>query len=393
MGGMKRLSVVTIYVRHQGDCKYRDRQNRTFVRDCQCVKWLRYSGDICLCGSKHTGRQHRISAGTRSWGTAEEKRVALQQRLDTGDSSAPLPELKRATIAQQIETLITAKQSEGCSHSTTGKLRNQLGLFEQFLAERSKFFPSEITATDVIEFRAGWTWSSGVTRQKAQGNVRSFLKTCCKENLPELLAALKTIRLSKTDITRLEPQPFSEEELTKLLAQVPVTFANNPAKSKRITALIHFMVSTGLAIRDTVQLEPENVADGWLRIKRQKTSKPVEQRLDAGLHEELLGVAPANSRFIFWAGVGLANSAASHTLRDLRYVMKDAGLWIKGNLSHRFRDTAVDFWLGSGCSIVEVSAMLGDTVAVVEKHYRKLLSKRMAERLARVPTRSWSASV
>jgi len=68
--------------------------------------------------------------------------------------------------------------------------------------------------------------------------------------------------------------------------------------------------------------------------------------------------------------------------------MKAAGLWIKGNLSHRFRDTAVDFWLGSGCSIVEISAMLGDTVTVVEKHYRKLMSQRLAERLAKVPVRS-----
>jgi len=69
--------------------------------------------------------------------------------------------------------------------------------------------------------------------------------------------------------------------------------------------------------------------------------------------------------------------------------MTDAGLWIKGNLSHRFRDTAVDFWLGQGCSILEVAAMLGDTVPIVEKHYRKLLSSRMAARLAKVPTRSW----
>lgn len=36
--------------------------------------------------------------------------------------------------------------------------------------------------------------------------------------------------------------------------------------------------------------------------------------------------------------------------------------------------------------------MLGDTVAIVEKHYRKMLSKRMADRLANVPTRSWGAT-
>ena len=390
---MKRASVVTIYVRHQGNCKYVNRAGRTFARDCQCVKWLRYSGEDCLCGHKHTGSQHRISADTRTWGRAEEKRAALQQMLDTGESTARLPELKRQTIAQHIETFITAKESENCSAPTIRKLRHQLGGLERFMAQRSKFFPSDITSTDLIEFRAGWTdWKSGVTRQKAQGNVRSFLRTCCKQNLSDLLAALKKIKLSETDVTRLEPQPFSEEELTKLVAQVSKTFPNDPDLVTRMTALIHFMVSTGLAIRDTIQLKREDIADGWLRIKRQKTRKAVEQRLDPGLHAELLAVPNTHPRYVFWNGRSKPTSATGLWQDDLRVVMQNAGLWIPGNLSHRFRDTAVDFWLGSGCSVVEVSAMLGDTVAVVEKHYRKMLSKRMADRLANVPTRSWSVA-
>jgi hypothetical protein len=73
--------------------------------------------------------------------------------------------------------------------------------------------------------------------------------------------------------------------------------------------------------------------------------------------------------------------------------MKDAGPWIKGNLFHRFRDTAVDYWLGEGWSLDEVAEALGDTVAVVQKHYKDLASKRMEARLAKLPIRSWSAHV
>jgi integrase len=390
---IQRRATVTIYVRHQSGCRYARRQGRTFARDCDCVKWLRYSGEACLCGYRHTGRQHRLTAGTRSWGLAEEKREELQRRLDTGETGQ-LPSVQeevQPTVAQAIETFITAKESEGCGKATIRKLRDQLGRLERFLSERSKFFPPEITAQDCIEFRSGWTWKSGVTRQKAQQNVRGFLRACCKENLPDLLAALKTIRLSKADVTRLEPQPFSEDELTTLLAQIPKTFPPPDPRAARLTALIHLQVSTGLAIRDTVQLERENIAGGWLRIKRQKTGKPVEQKLDSGLCRELLAVANSNPRYIFWNGASLPTSATGLWQADLRTLMGDAGLWIKGNLSHRFRDTAVDFWLGAGCSIVEIAAMLGDTVTIVEKHYRKLLSKRMAERLSKVPTRSWQA--
>jgi integrase len=298
-----------------------------------------------------------------------------------------VPETKRPTITQAVETFITAKLSEGCGPSTIRKLRYQLGLFEQFLAERSKFFPVEITVTDVIEFRASWDWESGVTRQKAQQNLRSFLRSCCRENLADLLTALKTIRLSKADIARLEPQPFSEDEIQKLLAQIPVTFNGRPDIITRLTVLVHFMAATGVAIRDAVQMERANIAGGWLRFRRQKSNRPVEQRLDAGLCRELETLA--NGRYIFWGGTSSAASAAGLLQTYMRRVMKDADLWIDGNLFHRFRDTAVDYWFGQGASELEVATMLGDTVPIVERHYRKLMSKRLQARLAGVKVRAW----
>jgi integrase len=395
---LTRRSVVTIYVRHQGSCKYVNRSGRAFARDCDCVKWLRYSGEACVChGRKHgPHRQHKLTAGTRSWAVAEDKRAELQRRLDTGETGIAMavePTAKRPTIAQEIETFIRAKQDEGRGHATIRKLRQQLGLFEQFMANRSKYFPSEITKTDVIEFRAGWnSWKSGRTRQKAQTNLRGFIRAVCKENQAELLSVLKTIKLSAEDEDRLAPKPFSEDELTRLLAQVPKTFADDPAKVARMITLIHFMVSTGCAIRDAVQLTRDNIRDGWLRIKRQKTRKPVQQKLDDALYRELLAVANSNPKYIFWNGTSRPTSATGLWQEDMRQVMKASDLWIKGNLFHRFRDTAVDFWLGEGCSVVEVAAMLGDTVTVVEKHYRDLLSKRLEARLAKVPTRSWAVA-
>jgi integrase len=356
------------------------------------MKWLRYSGDACLCGYRHAGRQHRVSANRRAWGNAEEKREELQRRLDAGETTPMVaaPEVKRRTIAEEVETHLKAKRSDGLTNATLRKLKSQLGMFEQFLAGRSKFFPSEVTPADVIEFRSGWTWKSGVTRQKAQQNLRGFLRFCCKDNLEELLKVLKSIKLSKADHARLEPQPFTEQELRKLLAQVPKTF-RDPLKAAGMTALIHCQVATGLTIRDTVQLERENIKDGWLRIKRQKTNKPVRQKLDSGLHEELIAVTNGNTRYVFWNGTSLPTSATGLWQEDLRQVMKDAGLWIKGNLSHRFRDTAVDFWLAQGWTLTDVADALGDTVAVVEKHYKSLESKRAEGRLAKLPVRSWSS--
>ena len=300
-------------------------------------------------------------------------------------------------IATAIETFIMAKRGEGVGPATISKATHQLGCLEGFLGNRPepRFFPQEITKQDVIEFRGTWdkTWKSAITRQKAQQNLRAFIRYCCRgDHRDELLDALgKPIKVTREDKERLKPKPFTEAELKKLLAQVPKTFPD-PVAAARVTALIHCMVSTGLAIRDTIQLEHRNIAGGWLKIERQKTGKAVMQKLDPSLHRELLAVTNGNPRYIFWNGTSLPTSATTNWQHDLRLLMKSAGLWIRGNLSHRFRDTAVDFWLGAGCSMTEVAAMLGDTVAIVEKHYADLASKRMEKRLSKIPVRSWGES-
>ncbi len=370
-------SVVTVFVRHKESCSFQSRGE--FYRGCQCSKFLRYS---------RNGKQHRQAAKTRTWSVAEDKAVELQEQLDRGDTPKPIiVKGPQPTIAECIDTFISAKESENISARRVKKLRLQLDQFEQFMSARSKLFPSLITAADVIEFRAGWdkVWESTTTRQKAQQNIRGFLRTCCRENLNDLLAALKTIKLSKEDKERLEPKPFTEKEIKTLFAQIPKTF---PAEKIALaTLLVKFMIATGVAIRDTVQLKRKSIQDGWLRINRQKTGRPVRQHLDPALCRELLA---GEGEYIFWDGKYQVTSEVTTWQDDLRLLMQEAHLWIEGNVSHRFRDTAVDFWLGQGCSLTEVAAMLGDTLAVTERHYANLASVRMEERLKHVPKRSWT---
>jgi integrase len=384
IGHTPRKPEVVIYVRHASSCQYRADEA---YPACDCPKSLRWSTH---------GRQHRVSLHTRTWGHAEAARSTKQKELDVqfligaNPELAPLAPAATAspTIAQYIETVFRAKESENIRHSTLRKLRYQLGLFERFLAGRSKFVPRDITSQDLIDFRASWKWGD-LTRIKAQQNLRGFIRFCCRgDHRDELLEALARIKQTREGTERRKPKPLSESEIAKLLAQVHTTFPD-PSKAARVKALIRCMVSTGLAIRDTIQLERNSIHDGWLRIERQKTGKPVMQKLDPALHRELLAVTNGNPRYIFWSGIGLPSSATTNWQRDLRQLMEDAGVWIKGNLSHRFRDTAVDFWLGRGCSMTEIAAMLGDTVAVVEKHYADLASKRMEERLSKMPVRSW----
>ena len=203
-----------------------------------------------------------------------------------------------------------------------------------------------------------------------------------------VINSLKPIRLSKEDHQRLAPKPFTEEEIKNIINAVPKVYSDDQQVQK-LTALIHLQVATGLAIRDAIQLERENIKDGWLRIRRQKTNRPVIQRLAPNLHNELSEVLNGNPRFIFWDGKTLPNSTTGLYLKFLRKIMEHAKVYVKGNISHRFRDTAVDYWLGQGVSLTEIAAALGDTLTIVQKHYADLASKRMEERLAKMPVRSF----
>jgi integrase len=368
-------SVVTVFVRHRESCPHQSRGE--FYRGCQCSKFLRYS---------RNGKQHRQSAGSRVWTVAEDKATELQEQLDRGDTPRPLIiKGPQPTIADCIDTFISAKESEGISPRRVKKLRLQLDQFAGFMSARSKLFPALITASDVIEFRTGWDkiWGT-TTRQKAQQNIRGFLRTCCRENLNDLLAALKTIRLSKQDKERLEPKPFTEKEIKVLFAQIPRTF---PAERVAIaTLLVKFMIATGVAIRDTVQLKRRSIQDGWLRINRQKTGRPVRQHLDPALCRELLA---GESEYIFWDGKYQVTSEVTTWQDDLRLLMQNAGLWIEGNVSHRFRDTFVSDALSRGWSLGDVADALGDTLTIVERHYKSLTEPRQEERLKNLPKRSW----
>jgi integrase len=187
----------------------------------------------------------------------------------------------------------------------------------------------------------------------------------------------------------LEPRPFTEAELKRLLTQVSISFPDT-TKAARVTALIHLMVSTGLAIRDAVGLEKAAIADGRLRVKRQKTGKAISAvKLDATLLNELRAVLNGNPRYIFWEGRSASENMTGPWQIDIKRLMQDAGLYVQGNVNHRFRDTFVDTCLENGWSLTEVAAALGDTLTITEKHYASLAGKRMETRLDRLPARTW----
>jgi site-specific recombinase XerD len=387
---------VTVFVRHNRKCPY---QGDAHPR-CNCWKHLRWF---------EKGKPKTETTKSTKWEGAERARRKKEIELDPSHVPA---QPKAMTITVGVESLIKKKEGKNLRKPTLRKWRHELSVLENFMATRGRFLVSEIEPGDLIDFRATWaqTWKSGLTRQRTQQSYRGFLNHVCHDaqRLKLLKDTLDPIKLQQPDKLRLKPQPFCEAELRKLLVNVPVVFASNLPMIAKMTALIHCQTATGLSISDALQLEPRHMEDGWLKIYRQKTDKIAKQRVDPALRQELLEVGKDNQRYIFWDGQrkrktrepdagtasGILQGAAliNQTLlfeSRLRTLMKKSGLYIKGNLSHRFRDTAVDFWLGAGWTLEEVADALGDTVAIVEKHYKEAASNQLEERIAKLPIRSW----
>jgi integrase/recombinase XerD len=371
------VPLISIIVRHSDDCK---QKGDRFFKRCECKKWLEYF---------RGGEQHRVAAKTRSWAIAEEVKRTLEEQFKTGKTApaVALASAGRKTVKDKVALFITSKEGERVSIAVLRKYRYELPRFEAFLSKRSKFYPGDIKLDDLVEYRATWTTLSPITQQKMQERLRAFLKYACdpKDNLLELLK-LKGIIIKAKD--RPKPQPFTDAELNRLLAQVPVSFPDEPRRS-RVTALIHLMVSTGLAIVDAVKLEKKDFEKGWLNIERQKTGRSVKQKLPSALLKELLTVTNGNPRFVFWNGEIKLSSLTGLFQANLRDVMKDAKVYTHGDLSHRFRDTYVKFLFDNGCTTTQVADAIGDTEAIVVKHYKEWIVDE--DLLQKLPQRTFGA--
>jgi len=113
-----------------------------------------------------------------------------------------------------------------------------------------------------------------------------------------------------------------------------------------------------------------------------KNGNPVRLPIHPDLAAALDGLpAPrgeSDSRHFFWSGHGSARSMVRDATRTLRAVFKASG--VPGACAHRFRHTLATEILERGGSIEDAADVLGNSPAIVRKHYAKW-SVRRQERI------------
>jgi integrase len=343
--------LITIFVRHTDDCKYKGDE---FAKRCDCRKHLRWTAN---------GEQTRRKAGTRSWAEAETVKRDLEDQLS---GRVRLKAEGGQDLQESIRVFIQDKNIHGVSVGVIGKYTRELERLRVF-AERANVYTVQGISRELLTgFCGTWTalYPSGLTRSRCRERLRSFLRYCYEaEWLPRIPV------VPKFKATDPETQPLTHAEYTRLLAA---------ADSRKVHAFLQCMRWTGLAIRDTMTLPraalqfDEGRAVYRVTAKRAKTGTSVSVPIPPDVAEELLGVS--EGVYFFWSGTGSALSATNTwSARRIKPVFDAAKIPSAGFMvSHRLRDTfAVDL-LEKGVPMEEVSKLLGHTsIRTTEKSYAK----------------------
>jgi integrase/recombinase XerD len=388
---MSTAPVITIFVRHSSDCKYKGDE---FARRCQCRKHLRWSSN---------GTQYRRTAGTRSWAEAEKVKREIEDQL-AGNPAVKTNEVR--SLDESVQLFIQDKKVQGVTPGVIKKYMLELERLQAYCECHSVYTVQGITRELLTGFCGTWEtfYPSSYTRAKVRERVRSFLRYCYEAQWIPRVPALPKIKIDEPPT-----MPLTAEEYTRLLDALYVatprrwdgkmsTQGLTAAMRARLHALLQLMRYSGLAIRDAVTLEraaiQHDASNGLYRVvtARQKTGTHVSVPLPPAVAQEVLSIPNDNQRYLFWTGESGETIAKTWANRYIRPLFEAAGIPCDGHmLSHRLRDTfAVDL-LEKGVPMEEVSKLLGhESIKTTERHYAKWVKGRQ-DRLDALVTGAWDA--
>ena len=351
--------IITIFVRHSGDCKYRGDE---FYKGCKCRKHLRWS---------RNGKQYRKAAGTRSWEKAEEVKLQLQAQL----TGTPIPHAPKAklTVAEAVETFMAAKRNDGIEEPTLQKLAKTTARIQDFATAAGVYTLEDINLTHVTTWP--WTRYFGTTHslRTHQERVKSFFRYFHNAGV-----------IAKNPAAAWKRITGRVEQVSGFIAKEYEKIIKAAKPDPKLHALIQLMRFAGLAIIDAACLERSQIIQkgNAYRIRlasRQKTSKKwqrqmIDNAIPPAVGQDLLAVLNGNPRYVFWnrasedaATDAEKRDAVKYWQKQVRALLDAAG--VPNATSHKFRHTLAIEMIRHGATFEDVAAALGNTVGVVAKFY------------------------
>lgn len=331
--------MLTIYRRHLDKCSKRALGRRW--RRCRCPIWVQ--GTL-------RGKRVRKSLELISWEAA----VAEIREWERDGIGAEL-----VTVEIAVERFLEDCASRNLSRHTVRRYKQELGEFSDWAKKKGIRLLRSVGIDDLREFRASWT-QAPLTSVKKLERLRAFLRFCVDSKWIEENGAR---RLKPPKVKHNPTLPFSDEEMKQILGKA----------EGKLRTLILLMRYSGMRISDAATLSEDRIRDERVMLYTAKTGTPVSVPLPAFVLEELEKVR--DDRYYFWTGGGRRDTCAKNWQRAFRRLFKDLGF--PGH-SHQLRDTLAVDLLAKGVSVENVAAILGNTPAIVLRHYSPWVQSRQA---------------
>jgi len=339
--------VLTLYRRHKESCKSAaDR----YYRKCRCAVW---------CEGTVEGKYLRQSLKTRSWERGED----LKRELEDG-----AVEKKSITIEHALEAFIQDCEARNLNRSTLNKYRLLEKKMRAYAHGAGYVLLSGIESSIVRAFRESWKLSPR-SASRVLERLRAFFNFCIQNEW----ITKNPAKLIKAPLVRdKQVQPFSRAEQAKILeiayrlsaSQEPPTPKTLPVHPKTGT-FAKLLLHSGLRITNAAMLTKDHLVNGRLFVTTEKSYKLVSVPLPPDLLHELEQI-PQHNLFQSPEGSQRGETVSDYWRDQLIKVFKRAG--IKGH-PHRFRHSLAVNMLSTGSSVEDVAAVLGNSPAIVSKHY------------------------
>jgi integrase/recombinase XerD len=412
---------IVVPIHHDG-CKFPFTNKE---RDCRCPKYFYV-----------TPGRLRISAKTDAWEVARTRARQFENDYDPANVEAKAKAAVTPTsVDDAFQYLLDAKRAAGAGNAVLGKFRTLRKELVAFIAKWNQgkqaseqiYFVHQLNLDVLTAWQKTWDSNvqklghakmSGLTKEKRKGNLTYFFDFCLERGFIRNTGATVLARgrlLSKDNPARFLPvidkahaplvrQPLSDR-LYKAILDLCDSYESTlktvnrreiQGLGHRLKLLCRLMYSVGFSITDAVIARRDRLktigVGCFFDVNRKKTGKPVYVELHPAFAKELLAVPNSNPAYFFWSGEGSPDHAASYWQRvfaklrlklDSNMLREELGTDHDGKLIyptwHCFRNSFAANLFAQGADVPEVATLLGDSDAVVRKHYYKFSPKLQAK--------------
>jgi len=343
---------MVVYRRHKNSCPHK---HDRISKQCRCPLWAK--GIV-------EGKPYQKSLKTRNFGRAEKRAREIQ------DGETPALKI---TVKHALDAFIKDCEARNLNTSTLNKYRRLRALFLQFCASRGLLALTECTSDLVREFRMSWTLSPR-TASKQIERLRAFFKFSVENGW---LAKNPASVLKAPTVKALPRLPFSNNDIQQIIAQT---------RDDRELAFVLVLRHTGLRIGDASLLSISHFDGERIHLYTTKAGIPVSIRIPPDLASLLKRLTPRGGYFFLRGESTAMHTTADLWRRSIKRMCKAAK--VVPDHPHRFRHSLAADLLMKGASVEDVAAILGNSPAIVIKHYSQWIRGRQ-ERLDAFLEQTW----